>query len=117
MEVAGTVTPLATRALMTLATADSDLDSDLASLAPGEILPPLPLHPVHVTIIDLNRKDIGHALGVLLAIQIREGLHLARAALGYRSSFMIWFVYLRPFDLAAAIHRQHRQLEWAKARE
>lgn len=41
-----------------------------------------------------------------------EGIHIARAALGMRTSFMVWFVdHLYAFDLAAAIHREHGELK------
>lgn len=100
--------PLATRALMRFPTADDEVETNLAEIVPGAILPPLPHHTVHICIVDLHREDIGHSLGVALAMLIKEGIHIARAVVGLRSSFMVWFVDdISSFDLASAILREN----------
>eukprot|EP00041_Stephanoeca_diplocostata_P016893 m.335009 g.335009 ORF g.335009 m.335009 type:complete len:794 (+) comp20519_c0_seq2:500-2881(+) len=102
--------PLASRALLIVSTSNEYVEDNLSEIVPHFIRPPMLHHTVYFAVFDLKRKDIGHAHGVALALQMQKGIHIARAAIGLRSSFIVWFIddgY--PFDLASAIHRESNE--------
>lgn len=104
--------PLATHALLQLSSPDEELSTE-DLFYPGRILPPFPHHDAYFTVFDLVRKDIGYSLGVMLALRLKEGIKIMRGVLGFRSSFILWFIDdLHPFNLAQAIHRSHAPVDF-----
>ena len=107
--------PLATRALMTLSAAPEQVEGNLLEWS-SSILPPMLHHPAFFTVFDPNRVDIGYTLGCALALQLKEGIHIARGAMGLGTSFMVWFLDdSHAFDLRRAFQREHHERNNADA--
>ena len=108
--------PLATRCLMTRDT-KRDVDADFMERIPGHILPPMKHHTAFVAVVSLERHDVGHAVGVALALEVKEGIHIARSIEGMRTSFIVWFVDdVVAFDLSLAILRENGHISVDDAR-
>lgn len=84
---------------------------------PGYIVPPQPHNDVHLSVINLGRREVCRALGTRLALAVKEGLDTLRNVTGRRSSYMIWFVDDGvPFRLDQAILREQSDtVSWGGA--